>query len=191
MLTFLLTRCLPVFAVFMLSGCANLFVQGGTDNRAGFAGFDDVRARFDQVEPGKTDVKGLSALGFDQAKTTNIRRLSYPELMTIFLPNPSVRMQDQAPEVRRCFAKREHCYGLQLRPEEIRSKRVGSLLLDVFGFRRETHINSWYFSALFVMQDDTVVYKLWSGESNTFRKELQKNPLGPLQNITPQINVGD
>lgn len=166
-------------------------MQGGSATRTGFDAFNAVRGQYDQVNPGKTKVADLAALGFDPDKTPNVRRLSYPELIAVFLPNPSVRMQDQAPEVRRCFARREHCYGLQLRPEELKNRRTGNLLADVFGFRRETHFTGWYFNALFVVQDEIVVYKLWSGESNIFRTDLQKNPLGPLQNITPGVRLGN
>ncbi|MGH8528338.1 MAG: hypothetical protein ACRETN_00640 [Nevskiales bacterium] len=177
--------------VFLLGGCAFLLPKSDTTTESPFNEFPGVQLGFEKVVAGKTKLSELSALGFDPVKTPNIRRLTYPELMVVFLPNPSLRLQDVDPAVRRCFAKRDDCYGLQLRPEEVHNKRVGNAFLDIFGFRRETHTTGWYFQALFVVQGETVVYKLWSGETNVFKTQLERNPLGPLQNVTPSIDISN
>ncbi len=182
---------LLVLLVAGLGGCAFLLPRSDVTTESLFSEFLEVQANYEKIVPGKTKVAKLAEFGFDPIVATNVKRLSYPELMVVFLPNPSLRLADVDPTVRRCFAKRDRCYGLQMRPRELHNKRVGNAFLDIFGFRRETHTRGWNFKALFVVLDDTVVYKLWSGEANVFKTVLEKNPLGPLQNVTPSIDVSN
>lgn len=170
--------------LLLLAGCASALPKSNQDMTSGFKDFKDVKKNFDAVVPGTTKVTELKKLGFDPKTTPNVRRLSYPDLLSVFLPNPSIRIQDQAPAVRHCFEEREHCYGIQMNPSFQHSKRIGNAFLDVFGFKRTTHVTGWSFKAMFVVLDDTVVYKLWSGEPSIDTTSQVKNPLGPLQSLT-------
>ena len=143
--------------------------------------FDDAKGAFDQVLPYKTSEDELKRLGFDPFTTPNIRILTYLDLMRMFLPNQSVRVEELDPGVRACLASREACHGYEAAPERTHSQRLGNVMLDMFNFRRETLETGWTFRALIVVQDGVVVYKLWGGTPIVNQHDLSKNPLGPLQ----------
>jgi hypothetical protein len=52
----------------------------------------------------------------------------------------------------------------------------------IFNFRRRTEVTGWEFTAVIVMKDDLVVYKLWSGMAAINAYIESKKPLGPQQN---------
>ena len=66
-------------------------------------------------------------------------------------------------------------------------KRYGNVFLDVFGFKKYSHITGWTFKALIIVKDDTVAYKLRSGEPNLNRFERKLKPLGPFQELDGMI----
>jgi hypothetical protein len=72
--------------------------------------------------------------------------------------------------------------------QDIQDKRHGSLILDIFGFKRKTHESGWRFKGLILIKDELVVYKLSSGEPLVSREEKKLKPLGPLQEL--DLNVG-
>ena len=43
-------------------------------------------------------------------------------------------------------------------------QRLGNSSLDVAGFKKEILQEGWTFQAVFIIHDDIIVYKLWSGE---------------------------
>jgi hypothetical protein len=47
----------------------------------------------------------------------------------------------------------------------------------------QTYSLGWQFDALIIMQDDLVVYKLWSGKPNILLQEEERSSLGPLQGV--------
>jgi len=47
----------------------------------------------------------------------------------------------------------------------------------------QTNTLGWQFDALIILQDDLVVYKLWSGKPNILLQEEERSPLGPLQGV--------
>ena len=64
-----------------------------------------------------------------------------------------------------------------------RHKRYGNLPLDILGFQKKTRVTGWKFSALLIVQNDIVTYKLASGEPNVDRVEKKIKPLGPFQDM--------
>ena len=71
--------------------------------------------------------------------------------------------------------------GIQFISQEIRSERYGNFWLDFFNFKRKTMDKGWRFKALFVVVDNIVVEKLWSGDPNVYMDREAKNPLVLLQ----------
>ncbi len=71
-----------------------------------------------------------------------------------------------------------------LEPKNIRNKRYGNLFLDILNFRRKSRESGWRFRVLFVVVDDVVVEKLWSGEPMIEEVRDTKNPLGPFQDAS-------
>ena len=55
--------------------------------------------------------------------------------------------------------------------------------LDLLNFRRKTRETGWKFKALFVIVDDVVVDKLWSGDPYIVQERDTRNPLGPFQDF--------
>jgi hypothetical protein len=151
--------------------------------------FSTAKASYDRVVPGRTTVAELHALGFDPQKTPNVKRMSYLEVITAFMPNPSMRKQDLDPGVRACIEAHDSCYAYSVTPGIVNAQRHGNVLADMFSFHRQTTTTGWKFSALLVIRDDTVAYKVWSGEPNIAREEDNKQPLGPLQNIGAHVDV--
>ena len=49
--------------------------------------FEDAQAAFDRVIPHQTSVEDLRQMGFDPARTPNVRILTYLDLINRFLPN--------------------------------------------------------------------------------------------------------
>jgi hypothetical protein len=100
-------------------------------------------------------------MGFDPFRSANVRVLTYLDLMRQFLTSDAIKPADLDPAVQRCLAVRDFCVGYHIALERINRERKGSALADLLNFRRQTHETGWSFSALFLMQNGKVVYKLW------------------------------
>ena len=151
--------------------------------RTSWQSFDEAQAAFDKIIPHKTTVSELKGLGFDPVSTPNVKILTYLDLINRFLPNNSITLKDLQPDVRDCIESKDCCHAYELNLEISDNKRYGSVFLDVFGFRKYSHITGWTFKALIIVKDDTVAYKLRSGEPNLNRYERKVKPLGPLQEL--------
>ena len=145
--------------------------------------FDEAQAAYDRIVPHKTTMAELKQMGFDPASTPNVKILTYLDLINLFLPNNSITLKDLQPDVRECIESKDCCHAYSLNLEISDSKRYGSVFLDVFGFKKNSHITGWTFKALIIVKDDTVAYKLRSGEPNVNRYEKKVKPLGPLQEL--------
>lgn len=169
-------------AALLLAACSGVLPSKQVATPSSWDSFEMAKASYDQVIPGQTQMIDLMVMGFNPDSTPNIRRLNYLELIEIFMPHVSVQRSDLDPALGSCLAAREACYAYEARPGMTLHKRHGNAALDIFGFRRETTTSGWLFSSLIVLHDDTVAYKLWSGEPNIQQEETSKKPLGPLQN---------
>lgn len=143
--------------------------------------FNDAKMAYDNVSAGRTTLNQLKSLGFDPYETPNVSILTYLDITRHFMPNQSLRPEQLPDSVRHCLTLRERCHGYLAKPEYIYKERKGSFFLDLFGFRREVEETGWRFKALIVIQDNLVVYKLWSGTPNVREHKVEKKPLGPLQ----------
>ena len=172
-------------AVLVLSstGCRSLFTSGSNTVQSPWKNFAEARSSFDQIVPGQTTANELECLGFDPYYNSNVKILTYLDLLSRFLPNNSIQKSDLPKSVWDCLEKKEECQAYEVDLTVTRSKRYGNLFLDVLAFNRKTRETGWSFNALIVLNHDTVVYKLWSGEPNLERFETKKRPLGPLQEL--------
>ena len=176
--------CLLYLAlVFTTTGCKALFSSSSQRARTPWQNFDEAQASFDKVIPHKTTVTELKTLGFDPHTTSNIKILTYLDLIQRFIPNPSITMDDLQPDVRACIQSKDCCHAYELELTLTDNKRYGNLALDVFGFNRRTKTTGWTFKALVIVKDDIVAYKIRSGEPNVDRLEQKTKPLGPLQEL--------
>ncbi len=165
-----------------LAACGGVLPSKQSATLSPWSSFAEAMASYDQIVPGETRMPELAQMGFDPERTPNIRRVNYLELIEVFMPHDSVQRSDLDPALGACLEVREACYAYEVQPGTTRHRRDGNTALDLFGFRRKTTVSGWQFSSLIVINDDTVVYKLWSGAPNIQRVESESKPLGPLQN---------
>ena len=85
--------------------------------------------------------------------------------------------------MRGCINAKERSRAFELILRNDNKKRYGNLFLDILGFKRLTHETGWEFDGLILLDDDTVVYKLSSGQPLISREDRDVRPLGPLQEI--------
>jgi hypothetical protein len=160
-----------------------LFSSTSTKTRTNWKSFDEAQLAYDKIVPHKTTVDELKGLGFDPHSTSNIRILTYLDLIQRFIPNASITLNDLQPDVRACIESKDCCHAYEMDLEMTDAKRYGNLALDVFGFNRKTKTTGWTFKALIIVKDDVVAYKLRSGLPNVDRLDKKTKPLGPFQEL--------
>ncbi|UCE30201.1 MAG: hypothetical protein JSW68_08850 [Burkholderiales bacterium] len=167
----------------VLAGCEALLPSSQSATERRWKSFDEALASFDSVEVGTTRAAELDALGFNPFSNPNAVVLNHADLLVRFAVVGGNENEFLDPAVRTCLALRQRCRAFELDHRDIRRQRVGSFWLDFLNFRRNTDITGWRFKALLVIQDELVVYKLWSGQPDIRELERVHNPLGPLQGL--------
>ncbi len=152
-----------------------------------WATFEEAKAAYDAIVPSQTTTKELLEIGYDPFSAENVRVLSYLGVVARFLPQGTLTLEDLDPDLRTCLAAREDCWAIEVAPEVIDKRREGALLVDMLGFRRETVTTGWRFSAVVVLENDIVRYKIWDGAPSIEETTVTKKPLGPLQEIDEAI----
>ena len=148
-----------------------------------WSSFDDTQLTFDKIIPHQTTTEDLKKMGLDPHASTNIRLLTYLDVINRFIPNQSITKDDLPPDVRKCIESRDCCQAYELNLDVTKSKREGNLILDMFNFKKKTQIRGWNFKGLIVIKDGLVTYKLVSGEPNVDRLDKKVRPLGPFQEL--------
>lgn len=169
-----------------LSACASWGVLPSTQEKteSPFQTYSSAEDAFKKVTPYVTTAKELKVRGFDPYTTPNIRVLNYLDLVPRFLPQQSMKQNDLDPAVQACLSMRDRCTGWLAEPNTSSKDRTGNVALDVLGFERETTSTGWKASMLLLLQDNVVVYKLWSGTPTILEVKTEKKPLGPLQDLS-------
>ncbi|MFZ9034995.1 MAG: hypothetical protein ACO2ZM_02595, partial [Francisellaceae bacterium] len=170
-----------ITALISLSACSFLLPTKETYKTDRWHSFEDVYDIYNKIEPGKTDVSMLKHYGFDPYLATNVRIDSYLDIRARFDP---LGIDRNVPEpVQHCLLSFNLCKAYIVNVDYSYSKRIGNAFLDIAGFRKETITTGWQFQAVFIIEGDIVVYKLWSGEpkKETYSDEI--NPLGPFQSF--------
>jgi len=170
-------------AMLLTSGCKSLFPSSSNTVASRWQSYSNVASAFNQITPYETDVQDLKALGFDPAVSANVRIMTYVELLPIFMPNSGIQKKDLPGPVRDFIDAHEGGKAYAIDLQNVQSRRYGHLLLDIFDFKRKTHTTGWKFRGLILIENDTVVYKLCSGEPDISTYEKHVRPLGPLQEL--------
>ena len=153
--------------------------------------YQDVEQAFDAITPGETTTDDLKLLRLDPTTNQNIVILNYSDVLRKFLLNQSISLNDLDDGIRDCVRARILCRGYEVNQKNVRKHRNGSFWLDLFGFKRETHIAGWRFSGLILVREDVVVYKLTGGQPSIQESEQAQNPLGPVQALSQRfLGVG-
>lgn len=165
----------------LLGGCSSLLPRGQSDTPAAFATFEEARDAAQRIIALQTRSPELKALGFDLQSGTNMTLIPYPEIVARLTPHPNVPLIKLDPGIRQCVDAQSACRGHLFRFERQDRRREGNFWLDFFNLRRTTYVRGWWFEALIVVSDDTVLFRNFSGQAHTDRVERQTNPLGPFQ----------
>ena len=170
-----------LFLALTASGCASLLPSSRTTVKSPWDTFGQARATFDQIIPYSTAIKDLNELGYDPYSASNIKILTYLDIMNIFMPNPSISKETLDKGIQWCIEAKLGCMAYRFEPQVLKSRRYGNFLLDLFNFKRKSRETGWKFSAIVVLVNNPVVYKLWSGNPAIDEAKETTNPLGPLQ----------
>ena len=188
-ISLVLTACL---LAGLLQGCGGLLPKQKEVTASPWPTYQAAQETFDKIVPGQTTIADLRTMALDPAENPNIAILNYSDLLRRLAGNSSAGADFLDPAVRACVAEREACRAFEIDIKHIERKREGNFWLDFLNFRRKTNIEGWRFDAVFVLQGDRVVYKLWSGQPTIREAEDVRRPLGPLQGIgesmRPSIN---
>jgi hypothetical protein len=171
---------------FSLAGCGSMGVLPSTEEttESPFQDYKSAEDAYVQITPFQTTVGELKTRGLDPYTTPNVKVLNYLDLVPRFLPQQSVKKEDLDPAVQACLSARERCQGWLTEPSRISRDRTGNAALDVLGFERETTSTGWKAAMLVLIQDDVVVYKLWSGTPIINEVKRDTKPLGPFQDLS-------
>lgn len=170
-----------VAAAAILADCGESLPRSELETTSTWPTFEAAKAAYDEVKPSVTDVDALHRMGYDPYGGTNVQILSYLDVSRRFLAGDPQAVANVPPPVRTCLKAQNACKGYEVNLRRIHRKRKGSTFLDLFNFRRRTYETGWIFKALFVIHNNLVVYKLWSGIPKIDRRIRAENPLGPIQ----------
>ncbi len=174
-------------ALIFVAGCSSLLPTAKQETQTPWRSYADAQAAFDKVIAGKTTVAELKAMSIDPDVTPNVAYLSHTDLLRRLFPIFSYDINLIDPGLKACVSSKETCYAYEVDQLTLDRKRYGNFWLDFFNFRRQIDISGWRFNAVFVIKDDTVVYKLWNGKPNVHQREEERSPLGPFQGFGPTL----
>ena len=180
-------KYLVVVLAMFLTGCITIdsgkLLPSKETESIGFSSYHKAVVALDKIEINKTTELELVANGFDPANATNMKLLTYTDVVRIFLISPSLTKEDIPKGIRDCLKAQGGCKAYQFYAEHISEERYGNFLADVLNFRKKKNTQGWTFEAMIVVVDGVVVYKMHSGEPNINKNEVKRNPLGPLQGL--------
>lgn len=173
-----------VLAAVTLSGCASLLPRGHSEEVSPFGSFKSARDAIERVEPYRTTVEGMRALGFDAHASTNVREIPFPQLIGHLVENPYLPPADLDPGIRECIAVRQRCRAYLFHFSRMVRQRTGHFVLDFLNFKRVTRTSGWRFEGVVLVRDDgLVLFRNHGGEPNVESTEVARNPLGPFQSL--------
>jgi hypothetical protein len=179
-----------LIALLILTGCANLLPTSKTKINSPWEDYNNAKLQYEKIIPGETTVFDLDKMNFNPYTVPNIRILNVTEIIGIFLPNPSIKVEDLDPGVQKCIEKRQRCTAYRIEPAMIDNTRVGNFWADLFTFKRHTIITGWEFRGLITIVDNVVTYRDPVGGRPLVRtEEVVTKPLGPLQEVGGAITT--
>lgn len=163
------------------TACSSLLPRGSSDTPSPFEGYAQAQAAAERIVAFRTRVAELPALGFDPENGRNVTVIPYPEIVARLAPYPGVPLDELEPGIRQCILAKAGCKAYLFRFERLSRRREGDFLSDFLNLRRVTNVTGWWFEALVVVSDGTVLFRNFAGQPHIDRVEKQTNPLGPLQ----------
>ena len=167
----------------LVAGCGGVLPRESHGDAAAFQTYDQVRASYDRIEPGKTKITDLSAIGFDPLTTPNVEFLSSTDIVAHFMPVAAITLDRVPPGVRSCIEAQDRCSAYRFRLAHSAKRRNGGIMQDMLSFSRDTVSTGWAVEIIFLVQDGFVVYKTITASPFLRSQENKVQPLGPLQNL--------
>jgi len=172
---------------FAITACSSLLPHSRQETKTPWHSYDEAQAIFAKIIPQKSSVADLKELGIDPKQTSNISILNHADLLRRLVGTGSydVSLLDEA--LRACLSSQSTCFAYEMEQTFTEKKRVGNFWLDFLNFKKQIDISGWQFNAIVVVNENMVIYKLWSGKPNIQQVEVERSPLGPLQGIGPSL----
>jgi hypothetical protein len=149
----------------------------------GFSTFEEAYETYYTIVVGETSSDVLADMGFDILHSSNTQILTYTDVLGIFMSNQNIDKGDLPEGVLECLEANTGCKAYRFVSEHRDEKRYGNFFIDMLNFRKKSSTTGWRFEALVVIVDDIVAYVDYRGERNINLKEVERNPLGPLQGL--------
>lgn len=165
----------------LLAGCSSMLPRGSTDQTSKFASYAEAQSAAERIVPFETHTAQLGDFGFDPHEGSNVTLIPYPEIVARLAPYSGVPLDQLDPGIKACILARTACRAYLFHFEKQDRERQGSFLIDFFNVRRETKVTGWWFEALVVVDDGTVLFRNVAGQPHVERIDMQRNPLGPFQ----------
>lgn len=173
-----------VIFLFIFTGCANLLPSSKSKVNSPWQDFNSAKLEYEKIIPGITTVDDLKKMNFNPYEVPNIRIMNVTEIIGVFLPNPSIKMEDLDPGIQKCIESRQRCTAYRIEPSVLDKKRVGNFWADTFSFKRHRVDTGWEFRGLLTIVDNVVTYRDPAGGKPLVKtEEIDTKPLGPLQEI--------
>lgn len=164
----------------LISGCAALLPRASSVTNSPWKSYGAVVNSYEQVVPDRTTVHEMKKLGFDIYSTPNLKILSYVD---VAVASQSMKKEETSSGILACLKAQSLCNGYVFEPQVVKSQRYGNFWKDIFYFKRQTKETGWKFKASFLVINDIVVDKYWSGEPQIDQDKQVINPLGPIQEL--------
>lgn len=171
------------FIAWSLSACESLLPNAKQSSDLPWTTYQVGEQEFANIIPEKTTLADLHRRGINPKVSPNIALLNHADINRRLFASESSNSSLIPPKVRTCLAAHTACYAYEIEEKHLDKKRYGSFFKDFLNFERKVEITGWQFTALIIIQNDVVMYTLWSGKSNIQQLEDEKNPLGPLQGL--------
>lgn len=165
----------------LLGACSALLPKSDTSIKDRWDSFESARQTFDRIVPYQTDAKEIVQLGYDPFSNPAMTILTYGDVIRRLMPPTTIDSMKLNRGIVECVSAQEKCKVYEIDLKQLHRRRSGNFWLDFLNFRRKTEISGWRFTALILLNDDLVIYKLWSGQPIIREVEDAVNPLGPFQ----------
>ena len=163
-------------------GCTTALPVSENVSRSPWKTFESCKDDYNKIVPFETTTKDLKELGFDPFTTPNIKILNHLDIMERFHYDPDHK-REFPKGILGCIKAQEKCHAYDITVNHTFNKRTGPFISDYFNFERTSVSSGWIFKALVIVEEDLVVFKLWSGTPQVNKSAIKTNPLGPMQGV--------
>jgi hypothetical protein len=177
-----------VAAALLLSACAELLPKAHSEVDSPWTTFEQARETVERIVPGRTTSAELRTMGLDPYTSSNVQLLSFSDVLLRFPHAGTLKHIDDG--LRRCLDSGQACTGLAITARSTRRERVGGFWADALSFKRVVDVTGWSFNALVLVVDERAVYTLYGGQPLLREQDINRQPLGPLQDWGGALPVG-